>query len=149
MAYICYMANTIELSEQDLSFESVDDKGSLFLIQAIREGINYSFFEGMLQYLPFSFNEWSRYLNLSERTLQRYKKENKPFQANFAERILEIKLLYKYGMEVFEINENFNSWLNTKSIALGGAKPKDLLDTTFGINLVRDELTRIEHGVLA
>ncbi|RYE12636.1 MAG: DUF2384 domain-containing protein, partial [Sphingobacteriaceae bacterium] len=25
----------------------------------------------------------------------------------------------------------------------------DLLDTTFGINLVRDELTRIEHGVLA
>ena len=143
------MAKTVNLSEQDLSFESVDDKGSLFLIQAIREGISYSFFESMLKHLPFSFNEWSRYLNLSERTLQRYKKENKPFQANFAERILEIKLLYKYGIEVFEINENFNSWLNTKSIVLDGAKPKDLLDTTFGINLVRDELTRIEHGVLA
>ncbi|RYE25280.1 MAG: DUF2384 domain-containing protein [Sphingobacteriaceae bacterium] len=143
------MAGTAELLEQDLSFKSVDDKGSLFLIKAIREGINYSFFEDMLKSVPFSFLEWSRYLNLSERTLQRYKKENKPFQASFAERILEIRLLYKYGIEVFEDNGNFDIWLNTKSIALGGVKPKDLLDTTFGINLVRDELTRIEHGVLA
>lgn len=143
------MAGTAELLEQDLSFKSVDDKGSLFLIKAIREGINYSFFEDMLKSVPFSFLEWSRYLNLSERTLQRYKKEKKPFQASFAERIIEIRLLYKYGIEVFEDNGNFDSWLNTKSITLGEVKPKDLLDTTFGINLVRDELTRIEHGVLA
>lgn len=143
------MVKIAELLEQDLSFKSVDDKGSLFLIKAIREGINYSFFDDMLKHIPFSFLEWSRYLNLSERTLQRYKKENKPFQASSAERILEIRLLYKYGIEVFEDNGNFDIWLNSKSIALGGVKPKDLLDTTFGINLVRDELTRIEHGVLA
>lgn len=149
LSYICFMVRTSELLEQDLSFKSVDDKGSLFLIKAIREGIKYSFFEDMLKFVPFSFLEWSRYLNLSERTLQRYKKENKPFQASFAERILEIRLLYKYGIEVFEDNGNFDSWLNTKSIALGGVNPKDLLDTTFGINLVRDELTRIEQGVLA
>lgn len=149
MAYICYMANATELLEQDLSFKAVDDKGSLFLIEAIRQGINYSFFDSMLQTIPFSFSEWSGYLNLSERTLQRYKKENKPFLAGFAERILEIKLLYKYGVEVFEVQENFDTWLNTKSIVLSGVKPKDLLDTTFGINLVRDELTRIEYGVLA
>ncbi|WP_299287836.1 antitoxin Xre/MbcA/ParS toxin-binding domain-containing protein [uncultured Mucilaginibacter sp.] len=143
------MPNIEELLEQDLSFKAVDDKGSLFLINAIRQGIGYSFFDSMLQNIPFSFSEWSAYLNLSERTLQRYKKENKPFQAGYAERILEIRLLYKYGVEVFEVQENFDTWLNTKSIALGGVKPKDLLDTTFGINLVRDELTRIEHGVLA
>lgn len=144
-----FMAKTVELLEQNLSFKAVDDKGSLFLIKAIREGISYSFFDSMLKYIPFSFNDWSRYLNLSERTLQRYKKEKKPFQAGFAERILEIRLLYKYGVEVFEDPKNFDSWLDTKSIALGEVKPKDLLDTTFGINLVRDELTRIEHGVLA
>ncbi|RYY06485.1 MAG: DUF2384 domain-containing protein [Sphingobacteriaceae bacterium] len=127
----------------------MDDNSSIFLIKTIREGISYSFFDSMLQYLPFSFQEWSQYLNLSERNLQRYKKENKPFQANFAERILEIKLLYNQGIEVFEVYENLNTWLNTKSIALGDVKPKDLFDTTFGINLVRDELIRIEHGVLA
>ena len=50
---------------------------------------------------------------------------------------------------MFEDKANFDSWLDTKSIGLGGIKPKDLFDTTFGINLVCDELTRIEHGVLA
>lgn len=149
MSFVCDMIRKEELLEQNLSFRSVDDRGSLFLIKAIREGIGYSFFNDMLKYIPFSFDEWSHYLNLSERTLQRYKKENKPFQASFAERIIEIKLLYQYGVEVFEDNGNFDIWLNSKSIALGGVKPKDLLDTTFGINLVRDELTRIEYGVLA
>ncbi len=143
------MANTEEVLEHDLSFNSFNDRDSLFLIKAIREGLNYSFFDNLLKSIPFSFVEWSHYLNLSERTLQRYKKEKKPFQASYAERILEIRLLYKYGVEVFEESGNFDIWLNTKSVALGGVKPKDLLDTTFGINLVRDELTRIEHGVLA
>ena len=48
-----------------------------------------------------------------------------------------------------EINEKLNTWLETKNIMLGGVKPKDLLDNTFGISLVKDELTRIEYGVLA
>ncbi len=143
------MLKTEEFLGQGLSFNSFDDKDSLFLIKAIREGLDYSFFDNLLKSIPFSFVERSHYLNLSERTLQRYKKEKKPFQASYAERILEIRLLYKYGVEVFEDDGNFDIWLNTKSIALGGVKPKDLLDTTFGVNLVRDELARIEHGVLA
>lgn len=143
------MLRTEDLLKPNNNFNPVDDKDSLLLIKSIREGLNYSFFDSILNFSPFSFDEWSFYLNLSERTLQRYKKEKKPFQANFAERILEIILLYKYGIDVFEDKDNFDRWLDTKSIALGGIKPKDLFDTSFGINLVRDELTRIEHGVLA
>ncbi len=143
------MIETEELLEHEISFASVDDGDVLFLIKAIREGVNYSFFENILNSSPFSFNEWAHYMSLSERTLHRYKKENKPFQASYAERIIEILLLYKYGIEVFGDKENFNTWLNTKSIVLGGVKPKELFDTTFGIGLVKDELTRIEHGVLA
>ena len=40
-------------------------------------------------------------------------------------------------------------WLDAENIALGGVKPKSLLDSTFGIEIVKDELTRIEHGILA
>jgi putative toxin-antitoxin system antitoxin component (TIGR02293 family) len=143
------MLRTEDLIDRIIPFNQVDDKDSLLLIKSIREGLNYSFFDSILKISPFSFDEWSIYLNLSERTLQRYKKEKKVFQASFAERILEISLLYNYGIEVFEDKANFDSWLDTKSIGLGGIKPKDLFDTTFGINLVCDELTRIEHGVLA
>jgi putative toxin-antitoxin system antitoxin component (TIGR02293 family) len=60
-----------------------------------------------------------------------------------------IELLYKKGIEVFGEEENFYAWMDFKSIPLGGVKPKDLLDTSFGINMIRDELGRIEHGILA
>jgi putative toxin-antitoxin system antitoxin component (TIGR02293 family) len=58
-------------------------------------------------------------------------------------------MLYYYGIEVFGGQERFNTWLTTKNTALGGIKPKDLLDSSFGIQMLKDELTRIEHGVLA
>ena len=58
-------------------------------------------------------------------------------------------MLNKYGIEVFDDQDKFNVWLLTKNVALGGIKPKDLLDSSFGIQLLKDELTRIEHGVLA
>jgi uncharacterized protein (DUF2384 family) len=50
---------------------------------------------------------------------------------------------------VFGDKERFNVWLNATNIALGNVKPKDLLDNTFGISLLKDELGRIEHGILA
>ncbi|MCH8317933.1 MAG: DUF2384 domain-containing protein [Bacteroidetes bacterium] len=53
------------------------------------------------------------------------------------------------GLDVFVDSQKFNTWLESQNIALGGIKPKDLLDNTFGINMIKDELSRIEHGVLA
>ena len=58
-------------------------------------------------------------------------------------------LIYKLGVNVFGDKEKFISWSETKNLALGGVKPKELLDNTFGISLLKDELTRIEHGILA
>ena len=57
--------------------------------------------------------------------------------------------MYKKGAEVFGNEPKFDLWLNTENLALGNIKPKSLFDSTFGINLLIDELTRIEHGVLA
>ena len=88
-------------------------------------------------------------MHLSERSMQRYKAEKKTFDPIHSEKILEIAFLYQRGVEVFGHSENFHTWLNTKSVALGGVPPQELMDTTFGINLLNDELTRIEHGVLA
>ncbi|NEN24917.1 DUF2384 domain-containing protein, partial [Cryomorpha ignava] len=40
-------------------------------------------------------------------------------------------------------------WLDSNIVALGGIKPKTLLDSSFGISILNQELIRIEHGVLA
>lgn len=70
--------------------------------------------------------------------------------AQFKDKLtLEIALLYLKGLDVFVDSQKFNTWLESQNIALGGIKPKDLLDNTFGINMIKDELSRIEHGVLA
>ena len=81
--------------------------------------------------------------------MSRYQKESKTFDALQSERILQIEILYSKGEEVFSNRGHFTKWLETKNLALGDILPLDLLKTSFGINLLMDELIRIEHGVLA
>lgn len=119
------------------------------LIYATRQGISFDYFLQILNYIPLKIAEWAKFLNLSERTMQRYKKENKRFESIYAEKILEITLLYQAGEKVFGSRIRFDEWMNIENTALGGIKPKSLLDSTFGINLIKDELIRLEHGVIS
>ncbi len=143
------MTKVTDLLDRKISYDSVDDRDIMFLIDAVRKGIKYAFFINIAKRSPFSIYEWSNFLHLSERTMQRYKKEKRTFDSLQSEKILQIALLYRMGIDVFGNKEKFNSWLETESLALGKIKPKELLDNTFGINMLEDELTRIEHGVLA
>lgn len=119
------------------------------LMHWVRGGIDFQLFQSMVSKFPFTMEEWSQFLHLSERTIQRYKKEEKNFDSLQSEKILQISLLYERGVEIFGNKENFNSWLSANNIALGNVKPKELLDNAFGIAFLDEELTRIEHGVFA
>ena len=143
------MGKAIEIKEKQISYNSVDDKDILVLIRYVKNGFRFNSFASLVKNIPFSLNEWSYFLNMSERTMQRYKKEKKTFDPIYSEKILEVMLLYKLGINVFGNKEKFISWIETKNLVLGGVKPKELLDNTFGISLLKDELTRIEHGILA
>lgn len=128
---------------------SLDDNSTLSLIQLARRGIAFQVFHRFARSVSLTMQEWSSFLHVSERTLQRYSKENRPFAPDQSEKILEIALLYKKGIAVFGSREKFDHWLTAKNIALGGMEPKNLLDSSLGIHLVSDELSRIEQGVLA
>ncbi len=128
---------------------SMDDSSTLSLIQLARRGIAYQVFLRFARSVSLTMQEWSSFLHVSERTLHRYSKENRLFAPDQSEKILEIALLYKKGTMVFGSREKFDNWLITKNIALGGTEPKNLLDSSLGIRLVSDELSRIEQGVLA
>lgn len=142
------MAPSLDV-ETTFSNSLVDDRDILLLVRTVRQGIKYPLFVKIASQSPFNLSEWSVFLHLSERTIQRYKKEKKTFDPIHSEKILEVTLLYKRGTEVFGNAERFDAWLEAKNVALGNITPKSLLDTTFGITLLKDELTRIEHGVLA
>ena len=142
------MATKYTLSVDKLSYRTVADNEMLYLIQTSRKGLDYEIFRKIALQNHFSMNDWSGLLHISERTLQRYRKEKRKFNQAQSERILEIVLLMNHGLEVFGGADKFNSWLISENLALGRIKPKQLLDSSFGIGIIKDELTRIEHGIL-
>ncbi|MCX6270198.1 MAG: DUF2384 domain-containing protein [Bacteroidetes bacterium] len=138
-----------EVNESMITYQTASENNVFSLIDTVRNGVAYSFFTMLAEKSPFDLPEWCRFLHISDRTMQRYKKEKKPFDPVSSEKILEITMLYKYGVEVFGSKDNLSIWLSGANVALGGSKPVDLLDSSFGIQLIRDELGRIEHGIPA
>lgn len=144
------MADYQLLDEDDLLSDSSLNQDDLYkIIQTVREGIPYYAFQNYAEKSPFNLSEWSDLLGLSERSLQRYKKDNKPFDKLHSDRIIEIVLVLRKGIEVFGDEKKFANWMDSYIVALGGIKPKELLDSSFGIRLLDDELTRIEYGIFA
>jgi putative toxin-antitoxin system antitoxin component (TIGR02293 family) len=126
-----------------------EDEDEVNLANMAREGVSFYRLTKLSEYIQLGMQEWAEYLHLSERTMQRYKKEGKTFDPIYSEKIIIIELLYKKGINIFGIKDNFYTWMDTVSVALGGVKPKDMLDTNFGITMIYDELGRIEHGIFA
>ncbi|MCF6342390.1 MAG: DUF2384 domain-containing protein [Bacteroidales bacterium] len=143
------MSEEFVFEEPAITYNILDDGTAFSLIRTIKEGIQFNLFKKLTHGSPFTGHDWSSFLHLSERSLQRYKKEGGRFGPVSSEKIIEIIMLYKYGVAVFGDKEKFNTWLVSKNVALGGVDPKSLLDTSVGIQIVKNELTRIEHGVLA
>ena len=133
----------------NMTYQSLDNNEIFKLIETTRDGIKYATFDEFSDKFPLNYSDWSRILHVSERTMQRYKKEKKKFDSLHSEKILMIMLLFQKGIEVFGNSSKFISWIDSKNIALGGIKPKNLLDNAFGINMIKDELIKIEHGILA
>ena len=136
-----------KINKPDLSI--ANEPAAAYYVNNVRNGIEFSYFLALSVLTSFTEKEWSSYLHVSERTLQRHKKEQKSFDSLHSEKILQIELLFRVGIKVFGSNDSFNSWLNNISISMGSIKPKSLLDSSFGINMVKDELGRIEHGISA
>lgn len=131
------------------TFSSLDQQSTYDLVETVREGLPYYAFEKYATGSPFTMADWSEFLGLSERSLQRYKKDKKSFDRLHSDRIIEIALVLKKGIEVFASEEKFATWMNSRIIALGGIKPRELLDSSFGIKILDDELTAIEYGIFA
>ncbi|GGE30775.1 type II RES/Xre toxin-antitoxin system antitoxin [Psychroflexus planctonicus] len=126
-----------------------DDQNYFTLVMATRNGLPYKSFENAQSLMPFSSQEWAEILHISNRSLVRLKSDKKHLSRTQSEKLIEVTLLFDYGVDVFGSTEKFTQWLSRTNIALGGIVPKSLLDTNQGIKAVETALSRIEHGVLA
>ncbi len=138
------------ITEVDEFIENILDSADPYnVIKSIREGVEYEVFSRFDDLTGFSLSEWSGFLHVSERTLQRYKTTGQHLGAVQSEKFLAIAILFQQGIQVFGSTDKFSLWLETVNVAFGGIRPKELLDNSFGIEMIKSELGRIEQGILA
>jgi len=115
----------------------------LEIITRIRSGVKKSDWKGLIRSIGCTEKELQSIIPTSISSMQKknvYGKET-------SERIYELARLYSRGNDVFDTKEDFKNWLNSPSQALGGKNPFELLDSSFGFQIVTDEITRIQYNV--
>ena len=88
-------------------------------------------------------------LEINPKTLLSYRNSKKDLPVRIFEHILKLEQLFEKGIELFETSEKFIRWLKSDSFGLGYTKPISLINSITGINIVFDELIRIEFGATA
>ena len=87
-------------------------------------------------------------LNVSERTVQRYR-EDQRLDKDASAKLIRLAKLYKLGEETFGSLTRFKGWMQSRIPTLGGKRPVELLDTFLGYELIERELTYIDHGIFS
>lgn len=90
-----------------------------------------------------------RFFNMSYKTITRYIKADRSLNPRDSETAIRLMLLFQKGIEIFGSLKSFNAWMAKPAFGLGDRLPVDLLTTHTGIELVKEELLRIEYGALA
>jgi putative toxin-antitoxin system antitoxin component (TIGR02293 family) len=109
----------------------------------------YSEFKKIADKIPFTQAEWAAILHVSERTLQRYAKNNGVFAPINAERAMQVAQVLQRAKEVFGDTAKFYHWIKRNPYMLEGNLSMQSLSTHDGINKVLTQLGRIEHGLFA
>lgn len=133
--------------KKDITYSDfLSDK--MLMILVIREGVPYSLFNLIQHFTPFSDENWADFLDISTKSLHRYKQTSRSFKSSQSEKIIEISEVTNVGLDVFGEMEKFKLWLETPNYSLGNLKPFELLKDSYGKELVISELTRISYGIL-
>src|SRR5688572_11633557 len=117
-------------------------------IHCIRAGVPKKALDNLIEVTGISAGEMADIVRTSDRTLRRYS-ANQKLNAEQSERVIELAKVYSRGEEDFGSIDAFREWMNGAVLALGNKKPKEFLDTSLGIEMLMDELGRIEHGIFA
>lgn len=104
-------------------------------------------FQELSARLLFTQLEWAEILHVSDRTLHRYLKEDKPFEGLYAEHLYQLENMADLGLEVFGDVKAFEKWLRTPREVLGETQDFSTLRSFWGVKLICNELGRMEHGV--
>lgn len=114
----------------------------------IKGGLSSSSIRDLLTISGSTRLDIAKNLDLTEPTLRKHIATEKELSTSLSEHVLFLLELYDKGIDTFGSVNEFKNWLPQHNIGID-AKPNDLLDSITGINMVMNELNRIDHGILA
>nr|WP_294895819.1 antitoxin Xre/MbcA/ParS toxin-binding domain-containing protein [uncultured Pedobacter sp.] len=117
-------------------------------LQIIKGGLSSKSLDDLLQISGSTRSDMAKNLDLTEPTLRKHLVNSKELSTSLSEHVLFLLELYNKGIDTFGSIKEFKNWLAQHNIGID-AKPDDLLDSITGINIVMNELNRIDHGILA
>lgn len=117
-------------------------------IQIVRNGITMKALQNLMAHTSITLEEMAKYTHSDKKLLENYDSRKK-LNRVVSERAAEIANMYGRGVAVIGNLNDFKVWMNQPLLPLGNKKPKELLDTSFGIQMIMDELGRLEHGIFA
>jgi putative toxin-antitoxin system antitoxin component (TIGR02293 family) len=119
------------------------------MVMKAAEGLAVSVFDEIMRMSGLNKSQLAAFLDATPKTIDNYRLRRHKLGRTESEQLLQLMALYKKGQEVFGTSEDFSQWLAQPAAGLGGIIPFDLLYTQGGINLVMEELVRVEYGALA
>jgi len=128
--------------EEPLSFYGIQKASTL-------KDLTYSDFKKVADKVPFTQSEWAAILHVSERTLQRYAKDNHAFAPINAERFSLMEKVLREGKATFGKTEAFYNWIKRNPYMLEGNLSFESLTSFEGIQNVLTQMGRIQHGLFA
>lgn len=119
------------------------------MVMKAAEGLAVSVFNEFITISGLSKSQLAAFLDATPKSIDNYRLRGRKLGRLKSEQLLQLLLLYRKGQEIFGNSAVFNQWLRQPSAGLGGIIPFELLYTQGGIDLVKEELIRIEYGALA
>jgi len=116
-------------------------------MELIRSGIKSSSIASFLKHSNLSQKQLSKIIHLSG-TLQRNSPE-KLLDLGASEKLIELCRLFHKGITVFNNKEKLLLWISRTNLPLNNQTPLELMETSLGMDIVLDELIKIEQGVFS
>lgn len=137
--------NMVSDFKETYLYSGSDTLYNAYMHTATKAGVTKAFLDEVSASLGLTIYEIAPLLHISSRTLSRYEHSH-VLDTLVSEHLLLLAHLVEEANEIFSIPQ-FQAWIRHEIRALDHKKPIDMLNTIFGIEMVRKLLGRIKHGL--
>lgn len=122
---------------------------SLEMVKEIEKGFNVIALERVKSLFEVSMKELTSFLDISPKTISRYKKSKKKLSINISDHLYRMVQIFLLASSVLGDDRAAREWLQKPQIGLNNQIPLQLMRTELGSGEVEDLLGRIEYGVIS